>query len=148
MRTLSLHTLIASLAVLLAATPAFAGDEAKDKQAPRSMTARAERDETASKRPALLLPLYASAGALQALDVYTTSRGLKAGAYEANPAIRRGNVGTTLALKAATTGVSIVMAEKLWRKNKAAAVLTVLATNVIGAAVVANNYRVIAKLER
>jgi hypothetical protein len=144
------HTLLTALAILLLATPAFASDDERDQQEASSvswMATHAERSERASKRPALLLPLYVSAGALQALDVYTTSRGLRAGAYEANPAIRNGNVGTTLALKAATTGVSIFMAEKLWRKNKAAAILTVLATNVVGAAVVANNYRIMAKLE-
>lgn len=38
---------------------------------------------------------------VQVMDLYTTSRGLKAGAYETNSAIRTGNAGTAIALKAA-----------------------------------------------
>lgn len=98
---------------------------------------------TESKRPGLLLPLYVSAGVLQAMDLYTTSRGMNAGAHETNPLVRNGNAGTTLALKAATTGVGIVIAEKLWKKNKGAAIAAMVATNVVTGAIVANNYRVI-----
>ncbi len=60
---------------------------------------------------------------VQVMDLYTTSRGLKAGAYETNAAIRTGNAGTAIALKAATTGPGILMAEKMWRKNTLGAIL-------------------------
>jgi hypothetical protein len=96
-----------------------------------------------NKRPALLLPLYASAAGLQAMDVYTTYRGMNAGAHETNPLVRNGNAATTIALKTATTGLGIVMAEKMWKKNKAAAIATMVATNVVTGLIVANNYRVI-----
>ena len=94
-------------------------------------------------RPALLLPLYASAAALQALDIFTTYRGMSAGAFETNALVRNGNAATTIALKAATTGLGIVIAEKMWKKNKAAAIAAIVATNVVTGSIVANNYRVI-----
>ncbi|HUE86838.1 MAG TPA: DUF5658 family protein [Vicinamibacterales bacterium] len=99
------------------------------------------------KRPGALMSLYVTAGALQVMDLYTTSRGLAAGAHETNPLIAKGNAGTTIALKATTTALGIVIAEKMWKKNKAGAILTMLAANVVTAAVVANNYRVIGKLQ-
>ncbi len=98
-------------------------------------------------RPKMLLPLYVSAGALQVFDIYTTSRGLKAGGVETNDAIRKGNSATTIALKAGTTAAGILIAEKMWKKNRAAAVTAMVVTNVIGAVVVANNYHVIRQLE-
>ncbi len=98
------------------------------------------------KRPALLLPLYVSAGALQVMDMVSTSRGLNAGAYETNAAIRGGNRATTIALKAATTGLGVVIAEKMWKKNKMGAVAAMIVTNVVSAAVVANNYRVMQQI--
>ncbi len=101
-----------------------------------------------AKRPAALISLYVVAGALQVMDLYTTSRGLKAGAYETNPGIRNGNVGTAIALKAATTGLGILIAEKVWRKNKLGAILGMVAANAITSAAVINNYGVIRKLER
>jgi hypothetical protein len=101
------------------------------------------RFDASSKRPALLLPLYVSASALQVMDVVTTYRGMKLGAHETNPLVRNGNVGTTLALKAATTGVGIAVAEKMWKKHKAAAIAAMIATNVVTASIVAHNYRVI-----
>jgi hypothetical protein len=96
-----------------------------------------------SKRPALLLPLYASAVALEAMDVYTTYRGMRAGAHETNPLVRNGTLATTIALKTATAGLGIMIAEKMWKKNKAAAIAAMVATNLVTGSIVANNYRVI-----
>ena len=99
------------------------------------------------RRPGMLVSLYVTAGALQVMDLYTTSRGLKAGARETNPLIGNGNAGTTIALKATTTAVGIVVAERMWKKNKVGALITMLAANAVTAAVVANNYRVIRALD-
>jgi hypothetical protein len=95
-------------------------------------------------RPGALLPLYASLGVLQALDVHSTSRGLEAGGREANPVMQPivRNRAAFIGVKAATTAGVVWASERLWRKQnrKAAIVLTVL-TNVGLAAVVAHNYR-------
>ncbi len=96
-------------------------------------------------RPSALLPLYASLGVLQALDVHSTGRGLAAGGREANPVMGSvvGNRAAFIGVKAATTAGVVWASERLWRKQnrKAAVVLTAL-TNIGLAAVVAHNYRV------
>jgi hypothetical protein len=96
------------------------------------------------ERPRPLLPLYASLGVLQALDVHSTSRGLAGGGREANPVMEPivGNRAAFVAVKAATTAGVVWASERLWRKQnrKAAIVLTTL-TNIGLAAVVAHNYR-------
>ena len=95
-------------------------------------------------RPSALVPLYASLGALQALDIYSTSRGLQRGGREANPVMEPivGNRAAFVAVKAATTAGVVWASERLWRRQnrKAAIVLTTL-TNIGLAAVVAHNYR-------
>src|ERR1035437_2528680 len=65
------------------------------------------------KRPAMLPVLYATLGAMQAWDFYSTSAALKAGAHEANPmaAAYAGNKGSMLALKATSTMSTIFFAE-------------------------------------
>ena len=97
------------------------------------------------KRPSALLPLYASLGMLQALDVHSTSRGLASGGREANPVMQSvvRNRAAFIGVKAATTAGVMWASERLWRKQnrKAAVVLTAL-TNLGLAAVVAHNYRV------
>ena len=96
------------------------------------------------QRPGALLPLYASLGVLQALDVHSTGRGLAVGGREANPVMQPivGNRAAFVAVKAATTVGVVWASERLWRKQnrKAAVVLTAL-TNIGLAAVVAHNYR-------
>src|SRR5262245_38415040 len=72
------------------------------------------------KRPALLLPLYVSFGALQALDAHSTLRATAYGAREANPII-----GALLdkpnAFVAAKIGVAVgtvIVTERLWKQNR------------------------------
>ena len=96
------------------------------------------------QRPGALMPLYASLGVLQALDVHSTGRGLAVGGREANPVMRPivGNRAAFVAVKAATTVGVVWASERLWRKqNRKAAVLLTALTNVGLAAVVAHNYR-------
>jgi hypothetical protein len=113
---------------------------------PESAPASLRTDVPGSEmRPAALLPLYASLGVLQAMDVHSTSRGLAAGGREANPVMQSvvRNRAAFVGVKVATTAGVVWASERLWRKQnrKAAVVLTAL-TNIGLAAVVAHNYRV------
>jgi hypothetical protein len=95
-------------------------------------------------RPGALLPLYTSHIALQALDVYTTTRGLRGGAVEANPVMKdiARQPAALVAMKAATSAAVVLGTEKLWKKNRVAAVLVMIGVNAGMAIVVSNNYRV------
>jgi hypothetical protein len=99
--------------------------------------------DTPERRPAALPALYASLGALQALDVYSTRKAIGAGAFEANPLMRKaaGNSGTMLAVKAASTAAAIYFTERAWKKNKKGAVILMAAINGTMAAIVARNVR-------
>lgn len=95
------------------------------------------------RRPAALPALYASLGALHALDAYSTRCALAAGAHEANPLMRKpaGSSGATLAVKAASTAATIFFAERAWKKNRKGAVILMVAINGAMAAVSARNFR-------
>ena len=97
------------------------------------------------RRPRALVPLYLSFGTLQILDTHSTSRALAAGGSEANPLLKgivENEVGL-LAVKAAGTAGVIYASEKLWKKNKAAAIVFMVAANSAMAWVVQNNYRAV-----
>ena len=96
-----------------------------------------------SRRPHALPVLYASFGALQALDAATTFRALDRGAAEANPALAgfASNRGAMVAVKAASFASTVYLTERLWRKNRVAAVVTMVCVNSAYAAIVAHNYR-------
>jgi hypothetical protein len=99
--------------------------------------------DTKEKRPGALPVLYASFGALQMADAYSTRRAVTAGAIEANPLMKRasGHSGTMYAVKAASTAASIYLAEKAWKKNRRGAVILMAVVNGVTAAVVARNLR-------
>ncbi len=97
------------------------------------------------KRPALLPVLYASFGAVQASDVYTTSAALRSGAYEANPLMRpfAGHPARMIALKAAATASTIFFVERMWKQqHRVAAVVMMAAINGATMAVAMNNARI------
>lgn len=96
------------------------------------------------ERPAALMPLYGSLVALQGLDIHSTRSALGSGGSEANPAMRPvvKNSAAFVAVKAGATVGVIWASEKLWRKNRKAAVIFASVVNGAMAAVVANNYRV------
>lgn len=98
-----------------------------------------------AERPAALVPLYLSQVALQSADLYTTRRALNAGHIEANPVFKDASFGTMVGAKVAATVVSIYVSEKLWKRNRYAAIGVMLAANMGMSAVVANNYRVLQK---
>jgi Domain of unknown function (DUF5658) len=96
-------------------------------------------------RPGALVPLYASFATLQALDAHSTSRALDHGAVEANPMMKgiAGNRTALLAAKAAGTAGVIFASEKMWKRNRAAAVFFMVAANSAMAWVVQHNYRAV-----
>ena len=110
-------------------------------------TFRTEITGDAGRRPLVLPVLYAALGVLQGMDYYTTQKGLALGAHETNPIVRNGTKGTFLAMKAGSTAVTILIAEKMWKKNKAGAIALMVATNVVYGAVVAHNARVIGQVQ-
>ena len=95
------------------------------------------------ERPAILPALYATLGAMQAWDIYSTRAAMQAGAREANPAAGAftGNAGSMFGLKAATTASTIFFAERMWKKNKVGAVVMMVAINGATAAVSMHNMR-------
>ena len=96
-------------------------------------------------RPGALVPLYASFATLQALDAHSTSRALDQGAVEANPMMKglAGNPTALFAVKAAGTAGVIFASEKMWKKNRAAAVFFMVAANSAMTWVVQHNYRAV-----
>ena len=116
---------------------AAVGEGLTGRAQPRWMT------DATEKRPAALPMLYASFGALQMADAYSTRRALNAGAVESNPLMKaaaRSN-GTMYAVKAASAVASIYLAEKAWKKNRKGAVILMAVVNGVTAAVVAKNLR-------
>ena len=97
------------------------------------------------RRPGALIPLYVSFSTLQVLDAHSTSRALDGGASEANPVVRgiAGNKIGLLGLKAAGTTAVIFATEKMWKRNKTASIIFMIASNSAMAWVVQNNYRAV-----
>ena len=97
-------------------------------------------------RPSILTALYGGSAALQAFDAYSTLKALKGGAVEANPLMKGvvGNPGVFIGIKAAVTGASIMAAEQMWRNNhRVAAIVMMVASNGVMAAVAAHNASVL-----
>jgi hypothetical protein len=100
-------------------------------------------DRPASGRPKALPAMYAALGAMQAFDVYSTRRALTSGAVEANPLMRGAakSSGTMLAVKALSTAGTILIAERMWKKNRTGAVILLAVVNGATAAVAVRNMR-------
>ena len=62
--------------------------------------------------------------ALQMFDVYSTQRAISGGAREANPLMTTvvGNKATFYAVKAVSTVAPMLLAVRVWKKNKIAAI--------------------------
>jgi len=102
-----------------------------------------ERDQVSRDRPAPLVPLYISFAALQALDVHSTLTALDSGARETNPMVRGalGNPTGLFLLKAGTAAGVVLITERLWRRNRTAAVIMMVTLNSAYATIAAQNYR-------
>jgi hypothetical protein len=97
-------------------------------------------------RGALLPVLYVGLSTLNVFDAYSTAAGLSRGAREANPMMRgvAGNATAMWAVKGGVTAATIFAAERLWRSNrKSQAILMMVASNAMMAAVAAHNASVI-----
>ena len=90
----------------------------------------------------LLTSLYASTALMQALDMHSTLRAFSAGAAEGNPAMSgiTSNRAAFVATKAAVAAVSIWAAHKMAKRNKVAAVVTLIAVNSAYAMIASHNY--------
>jgi Domain of unknown function (DUF5658) len=137
--------LYATIALMLIGAPAFGGAKLDE---PNVAAQEAPSPGAAApSRPPALVPLYVSFATLQILDVHSTLRAPDFGGQEANP-ILGGIVGSPALFVAAKAGVTtavILVTERLWKRNKAAAVLMMIGLNSAYAGVVARNYRVEAR---
>ncbi|MDE3153725.1 MAG: hypothetical protein KGN76_01420 [Acidobacteriota bacterium] len=143
-----------SSAALLAAEPAAASSlhagvsaAALQRFAQQPLYVPPSMSAVRHSRPAALVPLYISLGALEAVDTATTFRGLNQGASEANPVMRglMGHGAAVIGVKAAVTATSIWAAERMWRHNRVGAVVLMLAVNGVMAAVVGHNAGVLGR---
>lgn len=96
------------------------------------------------KRPRPLVSLYVSFAALQGLNAHSALPSLRGTAQEVNPVVA--TYGSTpvkmLAIKAGMTAGTIYLCEKLWRKNRVAALAVMIGLNSALAVATAHNYRV------
>ena len=105
--------------------------------APNSVVAAAWAKE-AGGSSAAVRTLYATYGVMQGLDMASTVVARNRGAVEANP-MMEGSYARGVAVKAALGAVTMLAVRAIEKKNKKAAVVTMIAMNVATAVVVANN---------
>ena len=92
----------------------------------------------------LLSSLLASTVVMQALDVHSTYQALGRGAVEANPIMAGATRNRTafIATKAAVAAATVLAVNRVGKRNKVAAIATLVAINSAYAFVVDHNYRV------
>ncbi len=95
-------------------------------------------------RSRLLSSLLASTVVMQALDVHSTYQALGRGAVEANPLMAGAtrNRAAFIATKAAVAAATVLAVSRVGKRNKVAAIATLVAINSAYAFVVDHNYRV------
>ena len=100
------------------------------------------------KRPAVLPMLYVSFAALQAYDGYSTRQALGHGGIEANASMQvvANHSAMLWAVKAGMATGAILIAERVWKENKVAAVAMMVAANGVAAIVAAHNANVLKQL--
>jgi hypothetical protein len=140
----SAYRFVAALSCLmLTAGAASAQEPAVALPAAQQVFVTADVPATARpKRPKMLIPLYALQLSLHGLDVHSSLQALERGHREANPLLRNATSGQMIGAKLASSAASVWVAERLWKKNRPAAMILMAAVNVGLAAVVANNYRI------
>jgi hypothetical protein len=124
--------------VMSCAVPTFAADGQQDNPPPK-LQITIPADES---RPGILPALYVSLAALQVYDGYSTIRGVREGNRETNPLV--GGLAerpvVLWSLKAATTALSIYLAEQQWRQHhRKQAIVTMIVANGVMGAVAARN---------
>ena len=98
------------------------------------------------KRPSALVPMYVSFAALQGFDYASTTRAISSGAgREGNPVMGPvvGNRAAFLAVKAGSAAGTMWIAERMWKKHPAGAIVFMAALNGVMATVVTHNMRVV-----
>ena len=101
-------------------------------------------DNVQAQSRGVLVPLYVSFAALQALDVQSTTTALARGGREANP-VMAGVVESPVAfvaLKAATGAAVIYASEKMRRRSRIGALVTMAVLNGLYTTIVMRNYAV------
>lgn len=109
---------------------------------PAALTISPRARRVLGARPPPLVPLYATFATLQIADAITTIKALKhPGVRETNPFVKpfANNVPAMVLLKSASTAVTVVAVEKLWRKNRVAAVATMIGINAAYGVIVSRN---------
>ena len=97
---------------------------------------------------ALLTSLYVTTGITQALDIHSTLKALDRGGIESNPILAplTRNKAVFIGVKAAVAAGSIFAARRLAKKNKVAAILTMVAINSVYGLIAHHNYKVAGQL--
>src|SRR5262245_37608401 len=97
-----------------------------------------------SPRGALLTSLYVSTVSLQILDLHSTALAVNRGAVEINPVVSEllKHPGALLAGKIGVAAGTIYAVNKVAKRHKTAAIVTLIAVDVGYAYVVARNYRI------
>jgi Domain of unknown function (DUF5658) len=123
------------------------GGPANDERPSAAVAPVITETPVATHRPSLLVPLYVSFATLQGLDIHSTLRATEFGGREANPIVggMLGSPAAFVAAKAGMTASVYFVSERLWKRHKTAAVLTMIALNATYGAVVAHNYAVEAR---
>lgn len=124
------------------------GGPASDEQAsPTTVAPVVAQAPPAAHRPSTLVPLYVSFATLQGLDIHSTLRATEFGGREANPIVggMLGSPAVFVAVKVGMTASVYFVSERLWKRHKTAAVLTMIALNSTYGAIVAHNYAVEAR---
>jgi len=112
--------------------------------APRQVRVPPDAHNRATSNRGILVPLYASFVALQALDAHSTLRAIDAGAAEANPVMGglAHQPAALVAVKAGLTASTIYLVEKVRLRNRRAAIALMAVLNSAYVTIVAHNYRV------
>jgi hypothetical protein len=149
--SLAIVPLILSTATIACATPVTPADDPPEATLPvppigRSLALTrpvpAEPAPSIPKRPAALLPLYASFTVLQFIDLHSTLSALEGGAREGNPIFAGRSPAAMLAVKAGVAVGTTFAVERLRKRSPRTAVVLMIALNAGYAAVVANNYAI------
>ena len=109
-----------------------------------SLTRPVTFERPSNRSSVLLFSLYASTAAMQALDVHSTMTALGQGAVEANPLMKglARNKTAFIAMKAGVAASTILATRNMAKRNKVAAIATMVAINSAYAMVVRHNYKV------
>ena len=131
-----------AVAPLSATMPAaFAISPAPILPAPVEMLERATTPSSSKAFP-ILATTYV---ALNALDIYTTTKAVSSGrGVEANPILGSvaSNPAALTAAKIATTAATLVIAKRLWKEHKTASIALMVAANIGTGFVVGHNAQV------